>query len=165
MLYELCFKLSNKIDRCVVQNKQISAFLNSRGGLPWEVVGDTMDHFEKNNKVAVEFIKYVRWPRFYFGTNLYVPGWSFNNIAVQGISSEAFFKQSLRIAKTRANLKGDFGDLKDNDKSIALAWTLSAHVNCTTYSPEMDPRFKDNPSESFAPLRLRGLGDCEDAAW
>eukprot|EP00912_Choanoflagellata_sp_UC4_P002111 UC4_evm8s1341 len=74
------------------------------------------------------------------------------------IASDLNTKDSLRIAKARANLKGDFSDLKDNDKSIALAWTLSAHVNCTKYSPEMDPRFKDKPSEFFVPLRLRGLG-------
>jgi len=71
----------------------------------------------------------------------------------------------MKLASRCLEYTESFSDLGDDEKSILLTWTLSAHVNRTRYSPEEDPSLPKKPAECFGPLRVRGLGDCEDAAW
>ena len=51
--------------------------------------------------------------------------------------------------------------MSDEEKSIALAWTISAYANSSPYSIEKDPNHPKLPAELFGPMRNREYGDCE----
>ena len=115
------------------------------------------EHFKKNPKVAHKDFAYFKWPKFYFGPGYHTVGWGFTHLTPIGASSGEFFAnvglgvpphyhrirflsfpphKSLNIAKARANISKNMDDMTDEEKSIALAWTISAYSNSSPYSIE-----------------------------
>lgn len=80
-------------------------------------------------------------------------------------SPRSFYRKSLDVAKQRLNVSGNVMYQSDANKTRLLSGMVTAYSVSTPYSLETDPAKVGRPAEYFAPMRLRGFGDCEDVSW